>query len=91
MNQVRVRAKPYNPIETILENKYFFINKVSILNNSSIKVQVPGKILKVNKDDTFIVSCADGAVHIEEYSVYPPFEGVEKEIYLKAGRSFENF
>tara|TARA_B100000780_G_scaffold166311_1_gene116381 strand:- start:181 stop:1110 length:930 start_codon:yes stop_codon:yes gene_type:complete len=90
MNQVRVRAKPYNPIETILENKYFFINKVSILNNSSIKVQVPGKILKVNKDDTFIVSCADGAVHIEEYSVYPPFEGVEKEIYLKAGRSFEN-
>ena len=90
INQVRVRAKPYNPIETILENKYFFINKVSILNNSSIKVQVPGKILKVNKDDTFIVSCADGAVHIEEYSVYPPFEGVEKEVYLKAGRSFED-
>jgi methionyl-tRNA formyltransferase len=89
-NQVRVRARPYNPIETILENKYFFINKVTILNNMSTPVQVPGKILKVNNDDSFIVSCADGALHIEEYSVYPPFEGVEKEIYLKPGRSFED-
>ena len=88
-NNVRIRAHPYNPIEAILENKYFFINKVSIDKNSLFPIQVPGKILQVNSDDTFIVSCSDGAVRIEDYSVYPPFTGVEKEIYLQPGRSFD--
>lgn len=89
-NQVRVRARPYNPIETILENKYFFINKVTISKDARTEVQVPGKILEVLKDNTFKVSCADGAVHIKEYDVYPPFTKLEKKIYLSVGRSFED-
>lgn len=89
-NQVRVRARPYNPIETILENKYFFINKVTICKDARTEVQVPGKILEVLKDNTFKVSCADGAVHIKEYDVYPPFTKLEKKIYLSVGRSFED-
>jgi methionyl-tRNA formyltransferase len=89
-NQVRVRAIPYNPIETILENKYFFINKVSIIKNNKYPIQVPGKILKVYDDNTFDVSCSNGALHVEEYDVYPPFSKIEKEIYLKAGQSFSN-
>jgi len=89
-NQVRVRAMPYNPVETILENKYFFINKVSIVKNEQYPIQVPGKILKVYDDNTFDVSCSNGALHIEEYDVYPPFSGVEKEIYIKVGRTFSN-
>jgi methionyl-tRNA formyltransferase len=89
-NQVRVRAMPYNPIETILENKYFFINKVSIVKNGIYPIQVPGKILKVYDDETFDVSCSNGALHIEEYTVFPPFTGVEKEIYLRSGRTFSN-
>lgn len=88
-NNVRIRARPYNPIEAILENKYFFINRVSIVNNSLFPVQVPGKILQVNSDDTFIVSCSDGALCIEDYSVYPPFIGIEKKTYLQQGRSFD--
>jgi len=88
-NTVRIRSRPYNPIETILENKYFFINKVSIDKEHTLPIQVPGKILKVNDDESFIVSCSDGAVHIHEYSVYPPFTDVEKEIYLQPGRSFD--
>ena len=89
-NQVRVRAMPYNPIETILENKYFFINKVSIVKKNIYPIQVPGKILKVYDNETFDVSCSDGALHIEEYSVFPPFTGVEKGIYLMEGRAFTN-
>jgi len=89
-NQVRVRAMPYNPIETILENKYFFINKVSILQDNIYPIQVPGKILKVYDDETFDVSCSNGALHVEEYAVFPPFTGIEKEIYLRAGRAFTN-
>jgi methionyl-tRNA formyltransferase len=89
-NQVRVRAMPYNPIETILENKYFFINKVSLVKKNVYPIQVPGKILKVYDDETFDVSCSNGALHIEEYNVFPPFTGVEKEIYLSEGRTFTN-
>ena len=89
-NQVRVRSKPYNPIETILENKYFFINKVSVYQDESFPIQVPGKILKVFNDESILVSCSDGSIHIKDYSVYPPFSGLEKEIYLKVGRSFES-
>ena len=88
-NNVRIRSRPYNPIETVLENKYFFINRVSIDKNFLFPVQVPGKILQVNSDGTFLVSCSDGAVLIEDYSVYPTFTGIEKEIYLQPGRSFD--
>ena len=87
-NNVRVRAHPYIPIETILESKYFFINKVSIVQDGRIPVQVPGQIKKVFQDDTFLVSCSDGMIHVEEYDVFPPFSGIEKEIYLRPGRSF---
>lgn len=89
-NNVRVRAHPYIPVETILESKYFFINKVSIAQDKNFAVQVPGRILKVFKDDTFLVSCSDGIIHVEEYDLFPPFSGSEKEIYLKPGRSFKN-
>ncbi len=89
-NQVRVRSKPYNTMETILENKYFFINKVSIVNNQNFSIQIPGKILKVYKDETFLVSCSNGIIHVKEYDVYPQFEGIEKQIYLKSGRRFED-
>ncbi len=89
-NQVRIRSKPYNPIETILENKYFFINKVSVNKDKIFPIQVPGKILKVFNDESILVSCSDGSIHITDYSVYPPFSGLEKEFYLKVGRSFES-
>ena len=87
-NNVRVRAHPYIPIETILESKYFFINKVSIVQDGRIPVQVPGQIKKVFQDDTFLVSCSDGMIDVEEYDGFPPFSGIEKEIYLRPGRSF---
>jgi methionyl-tRNA formyltransferase len=89
-NNVRVRAHPYIPIETILESKYFFINKVSIVQDKNFSVQMPGRIIKTYDDDTFLVSCSDGIIHVKEYEVFPPFSGVEKEIYLKPGRSFNN-
>tara|TARA_B110000003_G_C16632016_1_gene527033 strand:+ start:1235 stop:2176 length:942 start_codon:yes stop_codon:yes gene_type:complete len=89
-NQVRIRSKPYNPIETILENKYFFINKVFINQDNSFPIQVPGKILKVYDDESLLVSCSDGTILIKDYSVYPPFSIIEKEIYLKEGRSFDS-
>jgi len=89
-NNVRVRSLPYNPIETTLQNKNFFINKVSICKDDKFSAQVPGKIIEVHDDDSLVVSCSDGTIHVKEYNVYPPFTGVEKKIYLKPGRAFYN-
>lgn len=90
-NNVRIRAYPYNPIETVLHNKYFFINKVAIYFNDEFLVQAPGKILRVYKDDTFLVSCADGVVHVLDYTVYPPLNEIEKTVCLKTGQAFKNY
>ena len=88
-NNVRIRAHPYNPIESILDNKYFFINKVVVVDNHDFPIQIPGRILKVADDDTFFVSCSDGIVHVLDYGVYPPFTDIEKKLYLKPGRTFD--
>lgn len=88
-NHVRVRAYPYIPIEAVFESKYFFINKVSIVQDEDFTIQIPGKIIKVNEDDTFYVSCSDGIIHVKEYDVFPSFSGTEKDIYLKVGRAFD--
>ncbi len=89
-NNVRIRAHPYIPIEAILESKYFFINKVSIAHDENISIQIPGRIIRVYDDDTFLVSCSDGIIHVKEYNVFPPFSEVEKEIYLRPGSAFNN-
>jgi len=89
-NCVRVQAQPYNPIHTVLENKYFFINKITRVNVKDLDIQQPGRILRVYEDDRLLVSCADGAVIIEKYDVYPPFTSLDKAIYLKVGRRFES-
>ena len=89
-NLVRVRAAPYNPAEALLDNKYFFINKVSIYINHNILTQMPGKIIEVLENDRIVVSCSNGAIVFEDYDVYPPFSEIEKLIYLKKGKSFTN-
>jgi len=89
-NQVRVRAKPYNPVETILMSKYIFINKVSIYNNDDYIVQKPGFIVNILNNDRIVVSCADGALVLEDYDVYPLADPSEKEIIFDVGRKFSN-
>ena len=86
---VRMRSYPYNIAQTIMYNRYFFINSIKILNNK-ILIQKPGKILKVNNDGTFIVSTSNGSVLIKDYSVVPKFKNInEKKIYIKKGSSFK--
>lgn len=89
-NNVRVHAYPYNPIESILGSKYFFINRVSIVDSADHVIQLPGRILEVKSDGTFLVSCSDGVIHVLDYSVFPPFTDIERGIYLMPGRAFED-
>lgn len=86
---VRMRSYPYNIAQTIMYNKYFFINTIKVL-NKKILIQKPGKILKVNNDGTFIVSTSNGSILVKEYAVVPKFKNInEKKIYIKKGHSFK--
>ena len=84
-NLVRVHARPYNPAETILLNRHVFVNSIEIVRNSEYVVQKPGKIVHVLKDETLVVSCADGCLLLTEYKIFPELNAVEKAIYLKEG------
>ena len=87
---IRVHSKPFNPAETLLYNKYLLINK-ALKFSMDIPLQGPGKIVKVFNDNTFVVSCVDGFLHIVEYEFAPNIEDNEKHIYLNEGVSFVKF
>ena len=86
-NLIRVHAKPFNPAETTLFNRYVLINKAIEYHADSIPLQGGGKIVKI-LDDGFVVSCADGYLLIQDYEIAPSLTDQEKEIYLKEGNSF---
>lgn len=88
-NLVRVHAKPFNPAEATLFNKYFLINKVSIFNIPDKPLQGAGKIVRVFDNRTFVVSCSDGYLLVEDYEVVPDINEQEIKIYLKEGNRFE--
>jgi methionyl-tRNA formyltransferase len=89
-NQIRVRAEPYNPAEALLMNKYVFINRASIYKETDLIAQRPGRVLKILPKDYLVVSCADGALVLEEYDIYPKLNDIERPIYLKEGNYFSN-
>ena len=59
--------------------------------NNNYLIQQPGKILKVNKDNTFVVSTANGSVLVKDYFVYPEIKTkLEKKVFLNKGGIFNN-
>ena len=88
---VRIRAKPYNVAQARVYNKNVFINKVKILKNKYL-IQKPGKIMKVNKNGTFIVSTANGYILVQDFFIYPEInkESIKK-VFIKKGAIFNNY
>lgn len=84
---IRVHAKPFNPAETILFNKYFLINKAEKYSLDK-PLQGSGKIVKIMESGQFVVSCADGYLLIKEYEIAPAISDNEKAIYLREGNCF---
>ena len=87
INQIRASAKPYNVCETILLNKYMFINRAKNF-DSDIPLQGPGIIKDVIDDSKIVVSCVDGYILLEDYEIYPAIPENEKEFYIKIGNRF---
>ncbi len=89
VNKVRVRARPYNPMQTCLYSKYLIINKI-IPYKKKLLIQKPGYILKVLGKNKLLVSVANGAVIVDEYEFFPSLSQHEEKIYIKAGNFFSS-
>ncbi len=87
-NLVRVHAKPYNPVEALLINRYLLVNKVSILKEGKYTLQGAGIITDILDNKRLVVSCADGYLILEDYEIVPKLTSIEKKIYLKVGNKF---
>tara|TARA_B100001250_G_C19816984_1_gene799081 strand:- start:5482 stop:6390 length:909 start_codon:yes stop_codon:yes gene_type:complete len=87
-NKIRVHAKPFNPAEASLFNRYFIINKASIVEDEKYTAQGSGLIVDIIQNK-IIVSCAEGCLLLEDYSIVPELNDLEKKIYLKIGNKFD--
>jgi methionyl-tRNA formyltransferase len=87
-NMIRVHAKPYNPAETLLLNRYLIINKAKALYDDKYIPQGPGKIVDVLDGDRLVVSCSDGCLILEDYEIFPVLNEIDRPLYLKKGNTF---
>ena len=88
MNLIRVHAKPFNPAETILFNKYVLINRVEKYNLPGVPLQGGGVIVKILHENQLVVSCADGYLRVVDYEIAPSITEEEKKTYLIEGNRF---
>lgn len=88
-NLIRVHARPYNPAETKLLNRYVIINKASRTTMTNYKSQGPGVIVGIESGNKLIVSCADGLLRLDDYEIFPTLQENEIDIYLRVGNKFE--
>ena len=80
-NKIRVHAKPYNPAETSLFNRYIFINKAKVVNNDKYPSQGCGKIVDIIDENKLVISCAVGCLILEDYEIIPKLKKEEKNIF----------
>ncbi len=87
-NLIGGHARPYRNMYTYMLNKYFFINRATIVNGKKQSIYSPGKIVGILSNDRPVVSCSDGHIVLEDYEVSPGYAAGEKSIYLKIGNFF---
>lgn len=86
--RIRVHAKPYLPAHSQLFNCIVYINKASAVDVPNYTAQMPGKILSLENDGSFVVSCADGCLRIEEYEIAPALSLESRRLHIKVGNQF---
>jgi len=87
-NAVRVYAKPYNRVETQLQERRVLMNHVTILKDTGkYQLQGPGKIVDVLDDDSLVVSAADGFLVLDDYEIVPPLSAQERDVLLRVGNT----
>ncbi|MEQ8791564.1 MAG: formyltransferase family protein [Pirellulaceae bacterium] len=84
--RVRVHGEPYFPAYTFLFNKMILISRTRSVEIEGYTPQGGGEIVKTWPDGRFAVSCNDGCLLIEEYTVCPPLRSEEeRQLHISAG------
>jgi len=84
-NLIRVHAEPFNPAETLLFNRYIFINKTKVIYDEKYPEQGVGMIIDIVDKNKLIISCAEGCLLLEDFKIVPELTDKDKEIYFKIG------
>jgi methionyl-tRNA formyltransferase len=88
-NLIRGYAQPFRCLQTSMFNKYFLINRVTVIRDEKHLIQKVGKIVDILDNDRIVVTCIDGHLILEDYEVVPRFKENEKSIYLRIGNVFK--
>lgn len=83
-NKIRVHAKPFNSAETLLFNRYVLIDKATIIEDEKYTAQGCGRIVDII-NEKLVISCAEGCLMLEDYTIVPKLNNEEKKIYFKIG------
>ena len=83
-NKIRVHSKPFNSAETLLFNRYILIDKATIIEDEKYSSQGCGKIVDI-VNDKLIISCAQGCLQLDDFTIVPGLTKEEKKIYFKIG------
>lgn len=82
---IRVHAKPYYPAFCYAYNHLISINKVTFYDDDSIAMQGAGVIQRVLEDGSFVVSCTDGCLIVEDYEVLPSLDEEQFPLNIHVG------
>jgi methionyl-tRNA formyltransferase len=88
-NQIRAHALPYYPAFSFLGNKCVLFHRVSLVDVPGFQAQGPGRIIEVREGGTFVVTCADGCLLVEDCSVVPLADGAPTASYFRPNQRFE--
>ena len=83
-NKIRVHSKPFNSAETLLFNRYILIDKATIIQDEKYTSQGCGKIVDI-VNEKLIISCAQGCLQLDDFTIVPKLTKEEKKIYFKIG------
>ena len=82
---------PYFPAYSFLQNKCVLFNKASPIELDGYTSQGVGVIQEVLDNQQFIVSCPDGCLLIEDYSLFPQAPDGEISSYIYPRNQFLDF
>ena len=83
-NKIRVHSKPFNSAETLLFNRYILINKAKVIQDEKYTAQGCGIIVDII-NEKLIISCAEGCLLLDDFTIVPKLTKNEKKIYFKIG------
>lgn len=84
--RVRVHARPYFPAYGFLKTRMVLINRArAAVPHADGSASGCGRIRAVNQDGSFLVECADGCLHVEDYEILPTATERERTLLLQPG------